>query len=75
MIFAECTVIDMETNRIKGKYHKTFDMQDDFTKWYAIVKNDYDTIINVMHYNYNEKPGLKDVYDATLLRVSRGVAT
>lgn len=71
MIFVECSVIDLETRRIKGKYEKSFDIQDDFNKWYAIVKTDGDTFINVMHYNPNEKPGLKCVHDASLLRLVR----
>lgn len=75
MIFVECNVIDMKTNKLKGKYHKSFDAHDDFNKWYAIVKTDCDTIMNIMKYNPNEKPGLKLAYDARLLKVSRENAT
>lgn len=71
MIFVECNIIDLKTNQLKGKYHKTFDMQGDFNSWYKIVKTDFDTIINVMRYDYNENPGLKSVYDAQLLRLTR----
>lgn len=75
MIFVECSIIDMGTNTIKGKYHKSFSGPGDFNPWYAIVKTDCDTIVNIMKYNYHEKPGLKDCYDATLLRVSREQST
>lgn len=71
MIFVECIVIDLATGHNKGRYYKTFDIQDDFNKWYAIVKTDGDTVINWMRYNFNEKPGLKAVHDASLARLPR----
>lgn len=75
MMFVECSVIDMKTNTIKGKYHKTFELLGDFNSWYKIVKTDYDTIINIMKYNPREKPGQKHVYDARLLSMSREIVT
>jgi hypothetical protein len=71
MITVECSIIDLKTRIIKGKYNKIFTIGDDFNKWYAIVKTDCDTIINIMRYNPEYNPGLKDVYDAKLLRVTR----
>jgi hypothetical protein len=75
MMWVECSVIDLKTNKIKGKYHKTFNNIGEFTPWYRIVKTDCDTIINIMRFDYNNKPGLKHVNDAKLLRVSRLVST
>lgn len=71
MIYAECSVVDLKTNRIKGKYNKVFDSLNDFNSWFKIVKTDYDTIINVMQYDPEVFPGRKDYYDAKLLRVER----
>jgi len=71
MINIEASVIDLATNQIKGKYIKSFDSRDNFNKWYNLVKNDCDTIINVMFYDSAEKACLKSVRDATLLRVGR----
>jgi hypothetical protein len=73
MIYAECHVIDMNTKKIKGKYSKSFDNRGDYNSWYAIVKKDYDTIINIMFYNPENKPGQKAVNDSKLLRVSRSL--
>lgn len=71
MIYAECIVIDLKTQLVKGRYYQTFETQDNFNKWYAIVKTDYDTAINFMRYNFYEKPGLKATRDARLARVPR----
>ena len=71
MIFAECNIIDMKTNKIKGTYSKCFDNRGDYNSWYAIVKNDYDTILNIMFYNPEKNARLKQSNDDTLLRVSR----
>ena len=71
MIYCECIVMDMETGLMKGRYYKQFDAQDDFNKWYAIVKTDGDTAVNFMRYNFNIKPGLKAVHDASLSRLPR----
>ncbi len=78
MIFVECIVMDLKTGKTKGRYYKEFDVQDDFNKWYKIVKTDNDTAINIMSYNFKEKTGLKAVRDASLsrlIRVDREVAT
>ena len=71
MLFVECIVMDMKTGKTKGRYYKEFEMQDDFNKWYAIVKTDGDTAVNVMHYNFHQKAGLKAVHDASLSRLHR----
>ncbi len=71
MLNVECTVVDMGTGTIKGKYLKNFDNIGNFNSWYKIVKLDYDTIVNIMFYNPHNRVSLKSVYDAKLLRVGR----
>lgn len=71
MIFVECIVMDLKTGKTKGRYYKEFDLQAEFNSWYAIVKTDGDTAINIMSYNYKEKTGLKAVHDASLSRLPR----
>lgn len=71
MIYVQCSIIDMNTNKLRGQYLKSFEIQGDFNSWYHSVKCNYDTIINVMRYNPEEFPGRKDTYDAKLLRVGR----
>ncbi len=71
MIYVECSVMDMTTHKIKGKYLKSFDTRGNFNSWYNIAKYDYDTIMNITYYNPHEFAGLKAVRDAILLRTSR----
>lgn len=75
MIFVECTIVNLRTRMPGARYMKSFDLIDDFNKWYTIAKSDGDTIINVMRYNPVEKPSLKTIYDVKLLSVSREFAT
>lgn len=75
MIFVECTIINLKTRTPGARYMKSFDMIDDFNKWYKIAKTDGDTIINVMRYNPGEKPSLKTIYDVKLWSVSKELAT
>lgn len=75
MIFVECTVINLKTRQVAGKYHKQFDMPDDFSKWYKLAKESGDTFINLMKFNPLENPLLKQVNDVKLLSVSKEYAT
>lgn len=75
MIYVECHIIDLRSNKSAAKYMKTFDMQDDFNKFYLNMKKDMTFVMNIFKYNPNEKPGQKALYDATLLRVSRELPT
>lgn len=70
-IYVECYVIDLRTNKSAAKYMKTFEMQDDFNKFYTNMKKDITFVMNIFRYNPHENPGQKAVNDATLLRVSR----
>lgn len=74
-LFVEVTLVDLASGTLKGKLHKSFDMIDDFNKWYAIAKTDKSMVINIMRYNPLEKPSQKQVYDVRLLQVSRSIAT
>jgi hypothetical protein len=71
MVWVECIVMDLKSGTTKGRYYKTFELQADFNSWYKIVKTDYDTAINFMRYDFNEKTGLKSVRDAMLSRLPR----
>lgn len=70
-IFVECTMVNLKTGLIMGKFMKTFEIFGDFMTWYKENKNDTSMIINIMKYNPGEKARLKDVYDVKLLSVSR----
>jgi hypothetical protein len=71
IIFVECTIVDLAQGILKGKINKSFEMIDDFNKWYNLAKADKTMVINVMRYNPMEKPSLKLVNDVKLLQVSR----
>lgn len=73
VIFTECTIVDLKSGTLKAKIHKSFDMIDDFVKWYNEAKADKNMILNIMRYNPIEKPSLKQVNDIKLLQVSREV--
>lgn len=75
MMFVECTIVDLQLGILKGKIHKSFEMIDDFNKWYALNKNDKTLVINIMRYNPLEKPLVKQVNDVKLLQVSRSSVT
>ncbi len=75
MIYVECSIINYKTNKLAGKYLKTFEFQGDFNSWYAIAKKDDDLFINIMRYNPQELSGQKSVYDAKLINMSRGNVT
>lgn len=74
MIFVECTIVNLESGSLKGKIYKTFDMIDDFNKWYSIAKQDGGMVINIMNYNPMEKPTQKQFNDIKLLQMSRETA-
>lgn len=75
IIFVECTIVDLKAVVLKAKIHKSFDMIDDFNKWYSEAKTDKNMILNIMRYNPIDKPSLKEIYDIRLLQVSREVVT
>lgn len=74
MIFVEVTIVDLKAGILKTKIHKTFDMIDDFNKWYQIAKKDTQMVLNIMKYNPMEKPSFKEVNDVKLLQTSREYA-
>ena len=74
MMFVECTIIDLKAGLLKGKIHKSFDMIDDFNKWYQTAKTDKSMILNIMRYNPVDNPSKKQVNDVKLLQVSRELA-
>jgi hypothetical protein len=71
MRWVECSVINMQTNKLAGKYSKTFVNQGDYNSWFKIVKTDCDTIINTMTYDPEQFPGQKLSYDILLLRLNK----
>ena len=75
MIYVEATIINLKTQKIGGKYYKSFDMIADFNSWYDLTKNNGDVIINVMKYNPMDKPSQKNIYDTKLLSLGRGTVT
>lgn len=75
MIFAEVSIINLQTNQVSAKYSKEFSMHGDYNSWFKLNKTYDDLVINIMKYNPNEKPGQKLVYDSMLLRVSREIPT
>ncbi len=71
MVWVEINIIDVRTNKLAGKYSKSFDNLGDFRSWYRSTKDDCDTIMNIMMYNPEEYGSLKLVRDASLLRIGR----
>lgn len=71
MIYAECFILDLKTNKKAARYVKEFSSQDDFNKWYKMTKNDKDFVINVMRYNPDDLPLQFNYYNAKLLSCKR----
>lgn len=76
MIYCECTIVDLKSGRMGGKYFKNFDSISEFNAFYKMAKEDDSMILNIiLHYNPMEKPMLKSVNDVKLLSVSRSIST
>lgn len=75
MIYVEQHLLDPKTLMPTASYMKFFTSVREFNEFYKIAKADPYTLINVLNYDPQEKPGQKSNFDAKLFSMSREIVT